>query len=129
MDNQTSEQAIAGLGKSFDVQTDTEGWQGQEITSKSTPLIDPGVGKAVVLRVFSFYKNPEFTAKGLSQQEIFNMHWKQISVLLWGDGLRPREDVQPKVVSEGQTYKIFITCEPRRVMADNVRNLQDYLKT
>lgn len=107
----TSEEAKQGLGETFSVQAE-EGWQGQEIHAKSTPLIDPGTGKAVIIRVFEFSKNPEFKAD-LSQQEIFNLHWGQIKTLLWSDGLEANKDIEPRVVHKDLKYQIFITCVPR----------------
>lgn len=114
----------------FKVKTEKEEWQGRDIRVKSAPLIDPGVGKAVVLRNFWFSKNPEFKGH-LTTQELFNMHWKQISTLLFSDGWEPDERFNPRVNFKGERdYCISITCKPRFgvVLADTPQTLNQLLK-
>lgn len=89
-----------------------EGYEyGSQLETEGVPLIDPGGGPVNVIRVFSFRMNPEkndFTNK----QVIFNAHAKQIETLLWGDGLRPLDNISPRVIlnSKKGFYQIFVPC-------------------
>ncbi len=113
----------------FKVQAEHE-WIGKDIRVKSDPLIDPGVGKEVILRLFEFGVNPTYKGHKPNEQDIFNMHWRQIRTILWGDGLVAKEEVNPRIIFTGKTYKIFIACEPRlnTLVADKAHSLNDYLK-
>lgn len=92
------------------VEKDKEEWIKSDVHTKSAPIDDPGVGKAVILRNFEFSRNPEFKGK-ITEQEIFNKHWRQISTILWSDGLIPLESVEPRIVfTRNGTYRIFVTC-------------------
>ena len=65
-----------------------------------------------------------------AKQELFNMHWRQIRVMLWGDGLVPNEDAEPRIVIDKDKYRIFILCQPRlnTFVADKLKTLQDIFK-
>ena len=109
----TSEEVLAGQGDSFGVKTENENWHGTDLRAKSTPIMDPGVGKPLIIRSFEFSRNPEFKGT-ITKQDLFNMHWRQLRVMLWGDGLVPREDINPRIeFMRNNKYRIFITCEPR----------------
>jgi hypothetical protein len=130
--NQTTAEDIKDTnskkGATFGVQTDSEDWYGKEIQAQSTPLMDPGLGKSLVLRCFEFSVNPEF--KGvLNKQELFNMHWRQIQAVLWGDGLVPNEDAEPRVILGNKKYKIFILCQPRlrTIINEKAQTIQDII--
>ena len=114
----------------FGVQAE-KAWQGQELQTKpSDPLIDPGQGKPYIIRQFLFGKNPSFKGHKPSNQDIFNMHWRQIRNTLWGDGLVPREDIEPKIVGiKDNKYMIILVCEPRlmTMVAEKPQTLQDIL--
>lgn len=92
--------------------TGVEGYEyASQLETDTTPLIDPGGGGVVVIRVFTFKMNPErqhFPGK----QALFNSHAKQIETVLWGDGLRPLESNPPRVIlnSKKGFYQIFIPC-------------------
>jgi hypothetical protein len=89
-----------------------EGYEyASELSTDKMPLIDPGGGPVNVIRVFNFKMNPEkkdFTNK----QAIFSAHAKQIETLLWGDGLRPLENINPRVILNNKQgiYQIFVPC-------------------
>lgn len=99
---------------SFEIKKGNEGWEGKTAQVKSDPLIDAGTGKPYLLRSFQFKINP-LILHTPTKQELFNYHWQQIRTTLWGDGLRWREDVNPRIVinKKNLTYTIFILCEPR----------------
>lgn len=114
----------------FGVQAGDNSWVGEQISTQSDPMIDPGVGKPYVLRTFEFSKNPEFKGK-INKQEIFNKHWRQISTILWGDGLVPVEDINPRVeFTKNGNYRIFILAEARlnTLVVDKPKTLQQILK-
>lgn len=105
------------VGEGFGAKTEKEGWYGQDLEVKADPIIDPGTGPTLTIRVFEFSKNPEFKGN-LTKQELFNMHWRQISTMLWSDGLVAieEEDFPPKVEVDKDDplkYKIFVVCKPK----------------
>lgn len=89
-------------------------YYGAKLEAEPTPLVDPGVGKPVVIREFSFKMNPEVKLPP-SKQELFNAHAFQIKTLLWGDGLVPYEGASPRVTIDKRkrSYRIIIVAEPR----------------
>lgn len=109
-------------------------WEGQELEVKSDPLIDPGSGQAVIIRVFEFEGNAE-TLKRMkpTKQELFNSHIGQIKIMLWGDGLETFEGVEPKIVTSKKSdkYRIAIACKPRMgvSVSETPQTLQDLIHT
>ena len=98
------------------LEKDFEGndWYGAQLEAEKTPLMDPGTGKPVILRMFDFKFYP--TVKGTpSKPALFEAHAKQIMTLLWADGLRPFEGVNPRVTIDAnkRTYRIVVVAEPR----------------
>ena len=95
-----------------------EGVEGYEYASdletEGVPLIDPGTGKTISIRTFTFRMNSE-TKDFSNKQAIFNSHAKQIATILWGDGLRPYEATNPRVVvnKKKKMYQIFVPCEAK----------------
>ncbi len=104
-----------GEGVKIDKETTYD--YGADLNTQSTPMMDAQEGKPVLIRMFEFKMNPlkmkEFPN---DLQKIFNNHAKQISTILWGDGLVPFESVAPRVIIDrkGAKYQIFVTCEARR---------------
>ena len=98
-------------GTGIDVGDDTKYEYASQLETDNVPLIDPGGGGVVVIRVFKFKMNPE--RKSLpGKQKIFSSHSKQIETILWGDGLRPLESNPPRVIlnNKGGFYQIFVPC-------------------
>jgi len=108
-----------------------EDWFGQTLETPSTPMIDPGDGRAMMLECFEFAMKPNFLIP--TKQMLFDSHWPQIRQLLWSKGLEANEDVQPRVVISKTRYRIFILCEVKggRVregkMKDKAKNLNEIL--
>ncbi len=103
---------------------------GADLQVEGVPLIDPGTGKTISIRTFTFRMN--LTTKDFSdKQAIFNSHAKQISTILWGDGLIPYEAVSPRVVvdKKKKIYNIFVPCEAKRgvLFLEKPRNLSEEL--
>lgn len=98
-------------GTGVDVGDNTKYEYASELSTDEVPLIDPGGGSVSVIRVFTFKMNPDrkhFPGK----QRLFNNHAKQIETILWGDGLRPLEEVAPRVIIDDKkgVYRIFVPC-------------------
>lgn len=97
---------------------DTKYEYGADLNTEGVPLIDPGTGRTISIRTFSFKMNP--AAKGVrdftNTQAIFNSHAQQISTILWGDGLVPLDGHNPRVIinTKGKFYQIFVPCEAKR---------------
>src|SRR3990167_3098126 len=92
-------------------------WEGEEVQSESTTKLteDKGTGQAVVIRFFEFGANPEvFKQHKPTSQQLFDSHRKGIEALLWRDGLRPYEGVEPRLMfsKNGKNYRIIVTCVP-----------------
>ena len=105
---------------------------GADLNTQGTPLIDPGTGKTVAIRVFQYKIDPgkrrEFPN---DRQVIFNSHVREISRILWGDGLRPFDGAAPRVIVDRKKgmYQIFVPCESRSgvVFIDKPENLSTAL--
>lgn len=116
----------------FALEKDKKKWEGNVLEVKSDPLQDSGTGKPYIIRCFEFKINPEIKYTP-TKQELFNAHWKQLQIMLWGDGLRHYEGIEPRIVIGKDTYKIFITAEPRvsngitQTIAEKPRTLQEIL--
>lgn len=123
------------FGQKAEISTQEGNWTGQELQTESTPLVDPGSGRKLILRMFEFTINPqkvkEIKAKKikLDKQQLFNMHWPQIKTMIWGDGLVANRDVDPRVIIGRKNYRIFVLCEPKfgTMVADKTKTLQELL--
>lgn len=108
---------------------DTKYDYGADLSTEGTPVIDPGLGKAVSIRVFEFKANPGVNTLTIDKQALFNSHAKQIATILWGDGWRPLEEVPPRVIIDSSGYKIFVPCEARigTTIIEKPKNLSEEL--
>ena len=98
-------------GDGIQIDKDTKYEYASDLKTDNVPLVDPGGGGVVVIRVFNFKMNPErkhFPGK----QALFNSHAKQIEHTLWGDGLRPLESNSPRVIIDSKKgfYQIMVPC-------------------
>ncbi len=85
-------------------------WDATQAQTDSVPIIDPGVGKAVVLRHFFFKSQP--VPKGYPKPDklqILSQFKRLIEMSLWGDGLIIREDKPIEVHNVGKVKKISKT--------------------
>ena len=123
-------------GQRIGLDTGKEKWEGQELgVNSNIPLVDAGTGKQYIIRQFEFEFNPKFIKDlkdgktKLDRQVLFNSHWKQIEVTLWGDGLVPRKDIEPRMMIGKKKYRIVLMCEPRlrTMIADKARTLQEIM--
>lgn len=118
---------------SFELEKNRQTWEGNTLEVKSDPLIDAGVGKPYILRCFEFRINP-LVKQTPTRQELFNHHWRQIQSMLWADGLKAYEAVNPRIIVGKQSYRIFVTAEPRLSngiaisLGEKPRTLQQIIK-
>lgn len=117
--------------KVVDRRDETE-WDGEEINvqSKTTIQDDKGIGQAISLRTFEFAANPEaFKHETPSYQQLFDSHLKGIQSMLWVDGMKPYEAVEPRIlISKDKThYKIVVACTPNEVLLDKPQTLDQLL--
>ncbi len=110
-----------------------ENWEIGSGEVKSDPLVDTQTGQAVVIRNFEFKINPE--AKDLpsiDKQTLFNIHARQITHSLWGDGLVPFDSVPPRVIIDEKkgVYYIFVPCIAKSgvTIVEKPQNLSEALK-
>lgn len=99
-------------------------WEGEEVVAESTTKIqeDQGTGHQVVLRFFDFGANPEvFKQHKPTAQELFDSHRRGIESLLWRDGLRPFDAVEPRLMfsKDKSHYRFIIPCIPKMDMGSS----------
>lgn len=117
----------AGDGVKIDDKTTYE--YGADLHTEGTQLIDPALGKTMTIRIFEFQMNPNLIE--VDRQTLFNSHAKQISTILWGDGLVPFEQVPPRVIIDlkGKKYQIFVPCVAKTgtFFAEDAKSLSQHL--
>ena len=117
-------------GDGIQIDKDTKYEYGSQLETEGVPVIDPGEGKTVAIRVFSFNMNPGRKYYP-GKQALFDAHARQISTILWGDGLIPLETNSPRVIIDKKNgfYQIIVPCEARRgvIFVDKPVNLSQEL--
>lgn len=110
-------------------------WEGEEVQAKSKTVLedDRGTGTPVVIRFFDFGANPKvFKEHKPTAQELFDGHRKGMESLLWRDGLRPYEGVEPRLMfsKNKMHYRFIITCIPSagNVLTDKTQTLSQLIK-
>lgn len=94
-------------------------WQEQDLAVKAgEPLVDSATGKRLVIRVFDYKFDPRMKPEEIqraktNKQEFFNQHAKYIRSFLWKDGLKIREDHDPRMMFTKRGYRIAVLCEAR----------------
>jgi hypothetical protein len=104
-------------------------WHGQDLQT-GVRLVDPGEGKPVIVKCFSFSFPPTQIAKVPNKKQLMEYHRKHIVPYLWKDGLELREDIKPLkllIDKKTNTFKIFATCAFKKGMLVPSR-VQDELK-
>lgn len=120
-------------GEGIQVDKETKYEYGSQLDTGGFRLEDPSEGQQVSIRTFTFRINPakRREIETISKQAIFNQHAKQITNVLWGDGLRPLEEVSPRVILNVKKgfYQIFIPCQAAKGVIwsskDKPKNLQE----
>lgn len=108
-------------GEGIQVDSETKYDTVGEFEAKSEPILDPGTGQEVLIRLFEFAMNPAIKDFPTDRQLLFNAHAKQIANTLWGDGLRPFDGAGPRVIIDAKKkiYRIFVPCEARTGLVFN----------
>lgn len=107
---------------------------GADLHTEGMRINDPGIGKTVSIRVFDFKMNPDpKVVFPTDKQILFNAHAKQITTIMWGDGLVPLEGVSPRVIinKKEHKYQIFVPCEAKSdvLFYDKPKSLNEVLTT
>lgn len=109
-------------------------WEGEEVTATSDTKLedDRGTGQAIVIRFFEFGTNlEEFKKHKPTAQQLFDSHRKGILSLLWRDGLKPFEGMEPRVIfsKNNMKYQFIIACIPSlgNVLTDKPMTLSQLL--
>jgi hypothetical protein len=110
-------------------------WEGEELMAQSQTKLeqDIGVGAPVIIRFFEFGTNPQaFRDHTPSAQELFDSHRRGIETLLWTDGLKPLEGIEPRFMfsKDKSHYRFIVTCIPRlgESIIDTPRTLTQLIK-
>ena len=85
-------------------------WNAQEARTEGVRIIDPGVGREVVVRHFFFKSIP--LPKGVpkpTKRELISYYKRLIEMSLWSDGLIVREDKPLELVELHTAHKISPT--------------------
>lgn len=106
-------------------------WEGEEIQAQSKTKLesDPGTGEAIVLRFFDFGANVEsFKKQKPTAQDLFNSHIRGMESTLWRDGLRPHEQIQPRLMfsKDKSHYRFIVACTPT-MLTDTPQTLSQLL--
>ncbi len=107
-------------------------WEGQELEFHSDELKGGETGSAVIMRFFQYKANPQaFKIRQPSVQELFNIHSKEIELLLWKDGMKPIVEVGPRfmISKDKRYYRFVIAASPLRGQAvtDTPKTLTEIL--
>ena len=109
-------------------------WEGEELGVISDTKLeqDLGTGHEVVLKFFDFGVNEEaFKQHTPTTQELFDAHRAGMEALLWRDGLKPHEAIEPRFMfsKNRKFYRFIITAVPRigNVMVDKPLTLSQIL--
>ena len=111
-------------------------WEGEEVMAMSDTKLeqDLGTGQEVVIRFFEFAVNEEaFKQHKPSAQELFDSHKSGMEALLWRDGLKPYDGLQPRFMfsKNKKFYRFIIAGVPRagRVLSNSTRTLSQLIKS
>jgi len=93
-------------------------WEGEQLQATADTKIedDKGIGQAMVIRFFEFGVNLQaFKDHKPTAQELFDAHRKGLEAILWKDGLKPYEGIEPRIMfsKNKKFYRIILMCIPR----------------
>lgn len=92
---------------------DFKDWQASAMETEDVKMFDEAKGDKFILRHFEYKLNPDVDPATIDRQVLFNDHWKQIEMTLWEDGFVVVKEIDPRIVIQPDTYRIFVTCRPR----------------
>jgi hypothetical protein len=110
-------------------------WEGEEVGVESETHLeqDLGTGQTIDLRFFDFASNPvAFKDHQPTAQELFNTHWRGMLSLLWKDGWKPYDAIEPRFMfsKDKSHYRFIIACVPTlgNTVSDTPRTLTQLIK-
>ena len=90
--------------------TDKYKWYAKEDQTNESTMHDSGTGTPVTIRLFEFKLQPNLETLPTKEQILTPEYLKHLKVQLWGDSLRLV--MEPRVVIDTESIKIFAPCEP-----------------
>jgi len=113
-DHIIGEAKFAELGVQ-DAPTENIGWDVKKAEVHSSPVEDPGTGKKVIVRRFSF-RLPPGLPQTPSKEEILDYHLKHTVIpMLWKDELALM-DLPRIILGKKGAFSIVALCEPQVVL-------------
>lgn len=110
-------------------------WEGEEVSAISDTKLeqDTGTGQTIDLRFFDFATNPEaFKDHQPTAQELFNTHWRGMLSIMWRDGWKPYDAIEPRFMfsKDKLHYRFIIACVPTlgNTVSDKPRTLTELIK-
>lgn len=103
-------------------------WYGSEDETDKSLMHDTGKGEPIVIRHFEFKLNPTLERQPTKEEILTPEYIKHLSTLLWADSLRMV--MEPRVVIDKETIKIFAPCQARTGASFNEepKLLQEWMK-
>ncbi len=108
------------ISNEFIDKVDGDEYRGQTIEVQSETKLeqDTGTGEAIIMRVYEFATDPTFLqpeATFPTAQEIFQSHMKGIAGMLWGDGMTPATEIEPRLIftRDRKKYLIMVWARPQ----------------
>jgi len=88
-------------------------WEGQEVQTEETPLMNDGSGKPIILRVFDFDLPPLKPEELPTEQQLLNAHKTKLTAFLWRDELVPIQEFKLIFSKDKKHFRIFATCQAK----------------
>jgi hypothetical protein len=108
------------ISDEFIDKVDGDEYRGQTIEVQSDTKLedDLGTGDPIVMRAYEFATDPRLLQPNTQfpmAQEFFDSHMKGIAGMLWGDGLTPETEIEPRLIfsKDRRTYLITVWARPQ----------------
>jgi len=88
-------------------------WEGKEVETEATPLMNDESGKPIILRVFDFDLPPIKEGELPTREELINFHKTKITGFLWRDELVPVQEFKAIYSKDKRHFRIFATCQAK----------------
>jgi len=88
-------------------------WEGQEVQTDETPLMNDGSGRPIILRVFDFDLPPLKPEELPTSEQLLNAHNTKLTAFLWRDELVPIQDFKLVFSKDKKHFRIFATCQAK----------------
>ena len=88
-------------------------WEGKEVETEATPLMNDDTGKPIIMRVFDFDLPPLKEEELPTTAQLIDFHKTKITGFLWRDELVPIQDFKAMFSKDKKHFRIFATCQPK----------------